>query len=223
MAFSAAIARLWSPEKGATTEKKVNLDSPCSFTGFEEKDSEHLEHSLFWRTRVSLPPTFLLEDWLRKQRQAGDDDVHGKGSGNEGHLGELSTQEGDGGTGGPTQQSVGGVRLKDKQDSAVAIDAPGEISIGSGVDFFCSPVRRPSTLGEAMATKAADATTAASGGSRMGDGATRITPWRCGAVPVDVSGRDRGTGARSDSGGCRIISTSRTSGVLMAVLGLPAT
>jgi hypothetical protein len=57
-------------------------------------------------------------------------------------LGELSAQEGDGGTGGPTQQSVGGVRLEDKQDSAVAIDAPGEISIErKGVNLSSSSIK----------------------------------------------------------------------------------
>jgi len=138
MAFSATIARLWSPGKGATTGRKVNLDSPCSVMSLDEKDSEHLEHT----------PTFLLEDWLREQRQAGGDEFHGEWSESEEHFGAtmpleawLSTQEGDGGTGGPTQQSVGGVRLEDKQDSAVAIDAPGEISIESGVNLSCSSIK----------------------------------------------------------------------------------
>ena len=117
---------------------KVNQDSPCSDILLDEADSEHVEQI----------PTILLDEWLREHRQTGGDDLRGEGSGSEDHLGEtmplemwISIQEGAGGEGGPTQQSVGGVRLEDKQDSAVATDAPGEVSIGSGVDGSRSAIK----------------------------------------------------------------------------------
>ena len=138
MAFSATIARLWSPEKGATTGLRGKLESPGSVMLLDETDSEHSEQT----------PTFPLDDWLREQRQTGGDEFCGEGTGDEEHLGEtmpldvwLGIQEGGGGTGGPVQQSVGGARLENKQGiNAVPTDAPGQVSIGSGVILLCSPI-----------------------------------------------------------------------------------
>ena len=66
-----------------------------------------------------------------------------------------------GGTGGPTQQSVGGTRLKDKQQCEVTTDATGGAPTGSVRLDVCSPV------GEAHSPWEEDGD---GGGGRGGDG-----------------------------------------------------